>query len=91
MSELILSCRDLVRTFSDGELSVEVLKGTRRAFHSSIHSVRPHTGQGQVAKRLRTLLSPSSELFKSHMYKGKVQDAYSLRCVPQVRPNTPTH
>ena len=65
-------------------LSVEVLKGTRRAFHSSIHSVRPHVGQGQVAKRLRTLLTPSSELFMSHMYKGKVQDAYSLRCVPQV-------
>lgn len=65
-------------------LSVEVLKGTRRAFHSSIHSVRPHAGQGQVAKRLRTLLTPSSEVFKSHMYKGKVQDAYSLRCVPQV-------
>lgn len=65
-------------------LSVEVLKGTRRAFHSSIHSVRPHAGQGQVAKRLRTLLSPSSELFESHMYEGKVQDAYSLRCVPQV-------
>ena len=65
-------------------LSVEVLKGTRRAFHSSIHSVRPHVGQGQVAKRLRTLLTPSSEVFMSHMYEGKVQDAYSLRCVPQV-------
>eukprot|EP00040_Diaphanoeca_grandis_P000648 m.16109 g.16109 ORF g.16109 m.16109 type:complete len:560 (+) comp10882_c0_seq2:276-1955(+) len=65
-------------------LSVEVLKGTRRAFHSSIHSVRPHVGQSQVAKRLRTLLTPSSDLFKSHMYHGKVQDAYSLRCVPQV-------
>jgi len=65
-------------------LSVEVLKGTRRAFHSSIHSVRPHVGQSQVAKRLRTLLAPSSDLFKSHMYHGQVQDAYSLRCVPQV-------
>jgi histidine ammonia-lyase len=48
-------------------LSVEVLKGTRRAFHSSIHSVRPHPGQGQVARRMRQLLAPSSEVFESHM------------------------
>jgi len=65
-------------------LSVEVLKGTPRAFHPSIHSVRPHPGQQRVAARLRTLLSPTSELFQSHEHEGRVQDAYSLRCAPQV-------
>eukprot|EP00035_Acanthoeca_spectabilis_P034329 m.28481 g.28481 ORF g.28481 m.28481 type:complete len:563 (-) comp6555_c0_seq2:2390-4078(-) len=65
-------------------LTVEVLKGTPRAFHPSIHSVRPHKGQQQVATRLRTLLSPTSDLFRSHEHKGRVQDAYSLRCAPQV-------
>jgi len=65
-------------------LTVEVLKGTRRAFHACIHAVRPHRGQGAVARRLRALLSPSSELHQSHEYKGRVQDAYSLRCAPQV-------
>jgi histidine ammonia-lyase len=65
-------------------LTVEVLKGTPRAFHPSIHSVRPHHGQQTVAARLRTLLSPTSELFKSHEHVGRVQDAYSLRCAPQV-------
>lgn len=65
-------------------MSVEALKGTRRAFHSSIHSVRPHPGQNRVAARLRWLLSPSSELYDSHKYEGRVQDAYSLRCAPQV-------
>ena len=72
-------CSDVAAAFS-----VEVLKGTRRAFHSCIHSVRPHAGQNAVAKRLRTLLTPSSELFESHKHHGRVQDSYSLRCTPQV-------
>lgn len=65
-------------------LTVEVLKGTPRAFHPAIHAVRPHRGQQRVAARLRTLLSPTSELFQSHLHVGRVQDAYSLRCAPQV-------
>ena len=57
-----------------------------RAYHPLIHKVRPHVGQQVVAARVRTLLQPEnpSELWQSHQYKGKVQDAYSLRCVPQV-------
>jgi len=66
-------------------MTVEVLKGTPRAFHPAIHAVRPHKGQQRVAARLRTLLSPTSELFQSHLHVGRVQDAYSLRCAPQVR------
>lgn len=67
-------------------LTLEVLCGTVRAYHPLIHKVRPHVGQQVVAHRIRTLLQPSnpSELFNSHRYIGKVQDAYSLRCAPQV-------
>eukprot|EP00658_Telonema_sp_P-2_P060200 TRINITY_DN4917_c0_g4_i1.p1 TRINITY_DN4917_c0_g4~~TRINITY_DN4917_c0_g4_i1.p1 ORF type:complete len:633 (-),score=181.51 TRINITY_DN4917_c0_g4_i1:124-2022(-) len=67
-------------------LSLEVLCGTVKAFHPLIHQVRPHDGQQLVASRVRQLLCPDSpsELFQHHGYKGKVQDAYSLRCTPQV-------
>eukprot|EP00750_Incisomonas_marina_P018079 INCI2701.2.p1 GENE.INCI2701.2~~INCI2701.2.p1 ORF type:complete len:425 (+),score=47.00 INCI2701.2:165-1439(+) len=65
-------------------LSVEALKGTPRAFEPCIHATRPHAGQVAVAKRLLSLLLPPSEIFNSHRYKGQVQDAYSLRCTPQV-------
>lgn len=67
-------------------LTLEVLCGTVRAFDPLIHQVRPHVGQREVAERVRALLQPDepSELFNSHRYVGKVQDAYSLRCVPQV-------
>jgi len=67
-------------------LTIEVLKGTVSAFHPQVHARRPHRGQGVVAATLRTLLHPgeASELFQSHRYAGRVQDAYSLRCTPQV-------
>ena len=67
-------------------LSLEALKGTPQAYHASIHSARPHKGQILVAARLRALLQPEnpSEIFKSHRFSGRVQDAYSLRCAPQV-------
>ncbi|RLN78144.1 hypothetical protein BBJ28_00007981 [Nothophytophthora sp. Chile5] len=67
-------------------LTLEVLCGTVNAFHPRIHAARPHTGQQLVAARIRTLLRADapSELFRSHNYEGKVQDAYTLRCAPQV-------
>ena len=69
-------------------LTLEVLKGTSNAFHPCIHMVRRHGGQTAVARRLRSLLRlPSgraSELHRSHGYKDRVQDAYTLRCAPQV-------
>jgi len=64
-------------------LSLEALRGTRKAFDERIHSVRPHKGQLAVAKAMRTLLV-DSEINRSHANCGKVQDAYSLRCIPQV-------
>ncbi|CAI5725696.1 unnamed protein product [Hyaloperonospora brassicae] len=77
----VTNCADVVVA-----LSLEVLCGTVNAFHPRIHAARPHIGQARVAARVRTLLSPDdpSELFRSHNYVGKVQDAYSLRCAPQV-------
>ena len=65
-------------------LSMEALKGTPRAFEPCVHAARPHVGQVAVARRLMALLLPPSEIFESHRYTGKVQDAYSLRCTPQV-------
>jgi len=67
-------------------LTLEALCGTVKAFHPAIHKVRPHKGQNLVAARIRSLLQPEapSEIFHSHGYRGKVQDAYSLRCSPQV-------
>jgi len=65
-------------------LTLEVLFGTTRAFNPLIHEARPHPGQRQVAARVRAVLRSEapSELYLSHQYAGKVQDAYSLRCVP---------
>jgi len=65
-------------------LTLEVLKGTSNAFHPAIHGVRPHKGQRQVAERISNFLLPRSQIFESHKYKHRVQDAYCLRCAPQV-------
>lgn len=68
-------------------LSLEVLKGSTRAFDSDIQRIRPHVGQMLVARRLRSLLSSDthpSELADSHRFCNRVQDAYTLRCCPQV-------
>ena len=66
-----------------GAMSLEALKGTARPFDERLHVARPHPGQQQVAKNLRALLA-DSEIMESHRDCGKVQDAYSLRCMPQV-------
>ncbi|KAI8745510.1 histidine ammonia-lyase [Biomphalaria glabrata] len=68
-------------------LTLEVLKGTTRAFDSKVHDVRPHKGQKLVADRLRALLHSDtypSEVSNSHRFCDRVQDAYTLRCCPQV-------
>jgi histidine ammonia-lyase len=64
-------------------MSLEALKGTPRAFDSRIHAVRPHPGQATSARNLGRLLADSG-IVASHKDCGKVQDAYSLRCMPQV-------
>ncbi|XP_055761297.1 histidine ammonia-lyase-like [Salvelinus fontinalis] len=70
-----------------GALSLEALRGTTKAFHSDIHAVRPHPGQIEVALRLRSLLHSDvfpSQISDSHRTCDRVQDAYTLRCIPQV-------
>lgn len=64
-------------------MSLEALLGTDSVFAESVHQARPHPGQLAVAKHLRELLA-GSELIASHRHCGKVQDPYSLRCIPQV-------
>lgn len=66
-----------------GGMSVDALKGTDVAFDARIHSARPHQGQTLVASRLRKMLDGST-IRESHKECGRVQDAYSLRCIPQV-------
>ena len=66
-----------------GALSLEALKGTARAFDPRVVGARPHPGQIAVGTALRALLV-GSEIAESHKDCGKVQDPYSLRCMPQV-------
>jgi histidine ammonia-lyase len=67
-----------------GAMTLEALKGTPVAFDERIHAVRPHPGQLAVAAHLRELLR-DSEIRESHVENDpRVQDAYSLRCMPQV-------
>jgi histidine ammonia-lyase len=67
-----------------GAMSLEALKGTPEAFRSEIQDARPHGGQQASAARLRFLLR-DSEIRESHRVDDpRVQDAYALRCMPQV-------
>lgn len=64
-------------------LTIECLRSLATPFDERIHMVRPHFGQLGVAKRLKALLLPISEIASNTPFE-KVQDAYSLRCIPQV-------
>jgi histidine ammonia-lyase len=66
-----------------GALTLDCLKGTDAAFDPRIQEARPHPGQAASAANLRALLA-GSPLRESHRGCGRVQDAYSLRCMPQV-------
>jgi len=68
-----------------GSMSLDALRGTDVAFDERIHKVRPHPGQVKVAANLRRLLE-GSQIRESHRGPNctKVQDAYSMRCIPQV-------
>jgi histidine ammonia-lyase len=67
-----------------GAMTLEALRGTPVAFDERIHHARPHQGQIDVAQHLRQLLT-DSEIRRSHLEDDpRVQDAYSLRCMPQV-------
>lgn len=73
-----LNIADLV-----GAMSLEGLMGSARPFNEKLHQLRPYKGTIHVAKRLFTLLK-DSEICNSHINCDRVQDPYSLRCMPQV-------
>lgn len=66
-----------------GAMSLEALTGTQAPFDARLHDLRPYAGSKLVAQRLRMLLQ-DSEIMNSHIDCGRVQDPYSLRCMPQV-------
>jgi histidine ammonia-lyase len=85
---LVLACFDLARLLRVADItaamSVEALLGTDRAFAADLIALRPQPGQALSAANLRALLG-ASEIVASHRHGDpRVQDAYSLRCAPQV-------
>jgi histidine ammonia-lyase len=85
---LVLACADLFELLRVADIaaamSVEALLGTDRAFAAELIALRPLAGQAASAANLRTLLA-GSEIVASHRFGDpRVQDAYSLRCAPQV-------
>jgi histidine ammonia-lyase len=66
-----------------GAMSLEALTGTKAPFDERLHDLRPFNGNKLVAQRLRLLLKDSA-IMQSHIDCGRVQDPYSLRCMPQV-------
>ena len=77
-AEILVDSADVL-----GGLCCDALKGTDAAFDERIHLARPHAGQMKTAENLRKMLE-GSQIRESHRTCGRVQDAYSLRCIPQV-------
>lgn len=69
-----------------GAMTLEAVRGTAQPFSAEIHAVRSHPGQVATARHLKKLLTSGgrSEITKSHHDCDRVQDPYSLRCMPQV-------
>jgi len=64
-------------------MSLEVLMGSRTEFDKRIHQIRPHPGQASVAANMERMIQ-NSEIITSHKDCSRIQDAYTLRCSPQV-------
>ncbi len=83
----VLSVNDAATLADNAQLaaamSLEALKGTSSAFDMRISKVRPHKGQLRVSRNMLSLLQ-GSEIMVSHHDCPKIQDAYTLRCIPQV-------
>ena len=77
-AERLLRAADAV-----GALDIEVSMGSTAACDPAIHDLRPHTGQAASARNVKRLTA-GSEIVESHRNCDRVQDAYSLRCLPQV-------
>jgi histidine ammonia-lyase len=82
---LALTAADVLVDTADviGAMTLDALRGTDVAFDERIHKARPHPGQIKTAENLRKLVE-GSQIRESHRDCQRVQDAYSLRCMPQV-------
>jgi histidine ammonia-lyase len=78
-AEILVDSADVI-----GAMTVDALRGTDTAFDERIHKARPHNGQLKTAENLRRLLEGSSIRESHRTGDTRVQDAYSLRCIPQV-------
>jgi histidine ammonia-lyase len=74
----IMKCADIISC-----LTLDAVRGTASAFDERISALKPHPGQLDVSRNLLRLIK-GSEIVMSHKDDGKVQDPYSLRCIPQV-------
>jgi histidine ammonia-lyase len=84
LADAVVRARHLARLADvAGAMTVEATRSSQRPFDPRIHAVRPHPGQIACAANLRRLLA-DSEVMLSHADCSKVQDAYSIRCMPQV-------
>jgi len=85
---LLMACADLARLFTTADItaamSLEALLGTERVLLPELHAIRPHPGQAASAANMLTLLSGSKLTGHLHDEAPRVQDAYSVRCAPQV-------
>jgi len=77
-AEILVDSADVI-----GAMTLDALRGTDVAFDERIHKARPHPGQLKTAENLRKLVQ-GSQIRESHRDCQRVQDAYSLRCMPQV-------
>ncbi len=85
---LLMACADLARLFTAADitaaLSLEALLGTDRVLAPELHAIRPHPGQAASAENMRRVVA-GSRLTGHHQDEApRVQDAYSIRCAPQV-------
>src|SRR5262245_19705989 len=84
LAEALVRARHLAKVADvAGAMTVEATKSSLRPFDPRVQEVRPHPGQVACAANLRRLLR-DSQIMASHADCGKVQDAYSIRCMPQV-------
>lgn len=84
LAEAAVRARQLLRVADvAGAMTIEATKSSRKPFDARVQHIRPHPGQVACAVNLRRLLD-DSEIMRSHAECDKVQDAYSLRCMPQI-------
>ena len=82
--DALLKAENLLKTADiSTAMTLQAYMGTPDAFDEDIHKLRPHKGQIRTAENIRKLIE-GSNLTRTYSQKGRVQDAYSLRCVPQV-------